>query len=119
MSDNIESILDQFPHSTIEKFTGEPKYYSIKEVEKKLIRNTSSIPSELGGGNHGYFGLISSAEKYQTITGHNFEPHVNPGTFFTFPTNATQPILAQTTSTHKEKLRAWRHQQPPINSKPS
>ena len=61
-SDNTESILDQFPHSSIENFTGEPNYYSIKEVEKKVIRNTSSIPSELGGVNHGHFGLISSAE---------------------------------------------------------
>ena len=74
-------------------FSGEPNYYSIKEVEKHFIRTTSSIPKELGGGKHGCFGLISSAEKYLTITGNNFESDENPGTFPIFPQNATQPII--------------------------
>ena len=45
------------------------------------------------------------------MNGHHFEPHVNPGTFPIFPQNATQPIIAQVTSTRKEKLRVWRYQQ--------
>ena len=49
MSENSESILDQFPHSSISKSTKESNYYLIKEVEKKLMRNAALIPTELGG----------------------------------------------------------------------
>ena len=54
MSESPQSIIDQFPHPTIEKSTEEPNYYTIKSVEKKLIRNVASILTELGGGNHGF-----------------------------------------------------------------
>ena len=111
MSGNAESILDQFPHPNIKKTLDEPNYYSIKAVEKKLIRNAASIPTKLGGGNHGFLGLVLTPQKYETITGYVFTPHLNPGTFPIFPQNPTQPIIAQITATHKEALRVWRHQQ--------
>ena len=66
MSGNTEFILDQLPHSSIPKSSGEPNYYYVKDIEKKIIRNTSSVPSELGGVNHSYLGLILSLEKYLT-----------------------------------------------------
>ena len=89
MSESSESILDQFPHSSISKSTEEPNYYSIKEVEKKLMRNAASIPTELGGGNHSFLGLVLSLQKYTTITGHVFTPYLNPETFLQFPQNPT------------------------------
>ena len=111
MSESPQSIIDLFPHPTIEKSTEEPNYYSIKPVEKKLIRNVASIPTELGGGNHGFLGLVVTPQKHVNITGNVFTPHLNPGTFPTFPQNPTQPIIAQISATHKEALRVWRKQQ--------
>ena len=58
MSESTEAIIDQFPHSVIAKVEDEPNYYSIKEIEKKLMRNAASIPPELGGSNHGFLGLV-------------------------------------------------------------
>ena len=54
MSESIEEIIDIFQHSIITKVEDEPNYYSIKEVEKKLLRNTVSIPAELRGDNQAF-----------------------------------------------------------------
>ena len=54
MSESLQLIIDLFSHPTIEKSTEEPNYYSIKLVEKKLIRNVASILTELGESNHGF-----------------------------------------------------------------
>ena len=58
MSESTEAIIDQFLHIVIAKVEDEPNYYSIKEIEKRLMRNTASILAELGGGNHGFLGLV-------------------------------------------------------------
>ena len=110
MTESADSIIEGFPHSSIEKIKGEPTYYSIKEVERKLIKNASSFPSELGGGNHGYLGLVLKPTKYQLVTGETFTPHPNPGSLPIFPANPTQPQIAQVSNTHKEQLRLWREQ---------
>ena len=54
MSESTDSILDQFPHSSAAQSTEEPNHYLVKAVEMKLMRNAASIPTELGGGNHGF-----------------------------------------------------------------
>ena len=78
MTENVESIIEGFPYSNIEKISRELPYHSIKEVERKLIKNASSFLSELGGGNHGYLGLVLTPAKYQLVTGKTFTPHPNP-----------------------------------------
>ena len=64
MTESVDSFIEGFPYSNIEKIKGELSYHSIKEVEQKLIKNASSFPSELGGGNHGYLGLVLKPAKY-------------------------------------------------------
>ena len=49
MSKSTDVLLDLFLYSIIAKVEDEPNYYSIKEVEKKLMCNAASIPTELGG----------------------------------------------------------------------
>ena len=106
----VEAIIESFPTSSIPRIEGEPTYKSIKEVEKIIITNASSIESELGGGSHGLLGLVIPEARYNTITGTNFVPHANPGALPTFPPNPTQPQIAQANTTHKEQLRLWREQ---------
>ena len=110
MSDSVDSVIEGFPCSTIEKHIGEPNFQIIKQVERKLVKNVSSYPSELGEGNHGYLGLLLQPPKYTLVTGQDFTPHPNPGSLPTFPTNPTQPQIAQISTTHKESLRLWREQ---------
>ena len=104
MSESVDSAIEGFPNSTIEKHAGEHNYLVIKDVECKLIKKASSYPSELGGGNHRCLGLILQPAKHALVTGQTFTPHPNPGSLLTFPTNPTQPQIAQIGATHKEAL---------------
>ena len=107
---SVESVIESFPNSTISKIEGEPDFQSIKSIEKLIITNASSCESELGGGQHGMLGLVIPPERYHTITGHQFNPHANPGALPVFPANPTQPQIAQINAAHKEQLRLWREQ---------
>ena len=79
MSESIDSVIKEFPYSTIERHVGEPNYKVIKEVERKIIKNASSYPGELGGVNHRYLGLILIPLRCELITGILFSPYPNPG----------------------------------------
>ena len=106
----IDNITDSFPNSTIPTIEGEPRCEAMKRAEKLLIENVSSTYSTLGGGNHGFLGLILTPEIYFIVTGYDFEPHVNPGALPIMPPNATQHQILNTNAIHKESLRLWREQ---------
>ena len=108
---SVEAMLESFPNNPVNKMEGEPTYQALRLLESELIQNASSIMTELGGGNHGYLGLVLSPEKCNQITGHDFEPHPNPGPIPIFPDNPTQPQIAQINATHKDQLRLYREQQ--------
>ena len=74
MSDSVDLVIKGFPYSTIEKHTGEPNYYTIKEVERKLIKIALSYPSELSGGNHRYLRLVLTNIEYTLIP--NTQPFI-------------------------------------------
>jgi len=76
---SVELVIESFLDSIITRVEGEPTFKTIKEVEKCIITNTSSIESELGRGQHGLLGLVISPTRYNTITGHDFILHANPG----------------------------------------
>ena len=59
---NIDNITNSFPNSMIPMIEGEPRYETLKRAEKLLIENESSMHSTLGGGNHGFLGLILTPE---------------------------------------------------------
>ena len=104
----VENIIDSFPNSSIPIIEGEPACETLKRNEKLLIENASSIQSTLGGGNHGYLGLILKPAKYQTVTGQQFNPHPNPGALPVIPAGATQHQILSANAQHKESLRIWR-----------
>ena len=107
MTESVDSIIEGFPYSSVEKIKGELLYHSIKEVEWKLIKNVLSFPSELEGGNYGYLGLILKLAKYQLVTGETFTPYSNPDSLPTFLANSTQPQIVQISNTYIEQLRLW------------
>jgi hypothetical protein len=53
----------------------------ITTLEKELIAIAASIPTGLGGGNHGHAGLIINATKYLTMAGVAFIIPPNPGIY--------------------------------------
>jgi hypothetical protein len=102
MTESIDSVIEGFPQSNIEKVKGELTYHTIKDVEKKLIKNASSYQTELGSRNYGYLELILNPTKYELITRNIFTPYPNPGSIPTFPNNSIQLQIVQISTTHKE-----------------
>ena len=107
----VDAITERFPNPSTPKIEGQPTFKTIKEVEKLLDTNSTSVQSKLGGGAHDYLGLTKSSEKHNTVTGHDFNAHANPEAIPTFPANASQHQIAQANASHKEGLRLWREQQ--------
>ena len=60
------------------KIHGRPTYLQIKKLEKELIQYATNITTDLGGGAHGYLGLVKTANEYNRITGTNFAIPVRP-----------------------------------------
>ena len=60
------------------KIHGRPTYLQIKKLEKELIQYATNITTDLGGGAHGYLGLVKTANEYNRITGTNFLIPVRP-----------------------------------------
>eukprot|EP00957_Ditylum_brightwellii_P057213 4335201-Ditylum_brightwellii.AAC.1 len=53
----VEEILNDFPHPTVPKVTGEPAYETIHRIHKILQENIASVHSNLGGGVHDHLAL--------------------------------------------------------------
>ncbi len=72
---------DELWKETVTKIHGQPTDQDITKLEKELIAIAASIPTGLGGGNHGHAGLIVEAAKYLTMAGQVFIAPPNPGIY--------------------------------------
>ena len=70
---------DELRKETVTKIHGQPTDQDITSLEKELIAIAASIPTGLGGGNHGHAGLIVEAAKYLAMAGVAFIIPPNPG----------------------------------------
>ncbi len=72
---------DELRKESVTKIHGQPTDKDITTLEKELIAIAASIPTRLGGGNHGHAGLIIDATKYLTMAGVAFNIPLNPGNY--------------------------------------
>lgn len=97
-------------HKNIKKIEGKPTREDIKKVLLKIQENAAAVPSELGGGSHGYLGLTIVEVEYLTVAIEAFEPTENPGTVPTILENATQHQIAYAKEEYKKKLELFKEQ---------
>ena len=71
--------LQYFPNKEVTKISGEPTYYTLQNLHKQIKSNAASVPSTLGGGQHGHLGLVLDPLKYKTISLVPFQRPVDPG----------------------------------------
>ena len=57
-----------FPYMTSIPTQGEPSYKALKRLKNELQTNTSSVDSDLGGGDHKYLGLVLIHVVYSRVT---------------------------------------------------
>ena len=65
---NIDYATVYFKYSTPTPITDEPSKKSLKRLKTELRANASSGDTDLGGGDHGYLGLILTDVEYARIT---------------------------------------------------
>lgn len=76
---NVRDIY--FQHRTLVKIHGKPTYESLKILLNQIKANASSVPTTIGGGNHGHLGLVLSDLRYATLSNTPFATPHNPGNF--------------------------------------
>ena len=108
MTLTAESIIGDFPYPTVTKIDGLPTYSTLKELVRQLQANAASVSTELGGGAHGFLGLLLPAATYQNLAGVAWNPPVNPGVFAVIPNNANAAERQQAYHEHKMQVEAWR-----------
>ena len=84
-----------------------PEYDAIRSVHNKLKVNAASIPSTLGGGDHGLLGRIMSDATYLLVSTTAFVYQPNPGSLPHIPTDATAVISYELVRQHKAALQMF------------
>jgi hypothetical protein len=78
MLSRIPSVKDTyFQHKVLTKIHGKPTYESVQNVLTELKANAGSVPTTLGGGQHGHLGLLLSDARYTALA--YSLPWVTPG----------------------------------------
>ena len=108
---HIDYVQTYFPHKVPTRIHGKPTYPALKTLKQELRANASSVDCDLGGGNHGYLGLVLTDAEYQAI------PGVGAGNAFVAPVfpaplvipAGTDPVVAlNLRDLHKDAVQAYR-----------
>ena len=95
MSTNTDYKNTYFQHPFLTSIRGESTYESLSTIYKEIKANANSVPTTLGGENHGHLGLVISPTAYDRIApGTPYNRPENPG-FFDVVQDGTQYQIAQ------------------------
>ena len=107
MTSNIDYVHTYFKYPTPTPINGEPTNKSLKRLKNELRANASSVDSDLGGGDHGYLGLVLTDIEYSNVSATAFVAPPFPRTL-TIPVATTAVQALQLRETHKEEARIYR-----------
>ena len=107
MTGTTEDIIKGLPYPEIPKINGEPTFDDLKNLKNKLDNNAGSVPTNLGGGAHGYLALTTPGNTFFALTGAIFQPPIDPGPLPQIPQNATSAQIGHLERTHKEARRQF------------
>ena len=86
MSTNYRT--DCFTYENLTPIIGKPDYISLHKLKKQIKANAQSVPSTLGGGNHGLLGLVLTPAEYALVSAVPFVRELYPGAL-DFPNGTT------------------------------
>ena len=104
---SVEDFTNAFP-TQVTPIVGEPTYATLKTLKDQLKANAASVPTTLGGGNHGYLGLILSPATYATISPTAFIEPAYPGQHPAIPGGTSAANTSSMIRHHTEDTRQWR-----------
>ena len=89
------------------KIDGDPDYRDINTMMQLLYGNATSLPTTLGGGQHGHSGIIIIPQLYTTLANTPYEIPTDPGITPTHATGASAEIRKTDFLGHKEERRIY------------
>lgn len=107
---SVDSVIEGFPNQ-LPNLEGLPTYEHLSELRRLLKENATSVPSLLGGGDHGYLGLVLSAPVYATIVPNDpFNIPARPPALPNIPpaAAASAALTGEIVRQHTESVRQWR-----------
>ena len=96
-----------FAHPTLTPIQGEPDADALITLKNQLKANASSVPSNLGGGNHGHLGLVLSPAAYALVSNTAFVTPAHPGVL-AIPNGTTAAMSTVLKDQHTESMRLFR-----------
>jgi hypothetical protein len=104
-----DALIESFPTPTLPSIQGKPTYHPLAAILSALKANAASIPSNKGGSNNGYLGIVVSNEVYSTIApGDPFVPPTQPAQHPTIPRASTNAAITAIIRCHDGKIREWK-----------
>jgi len=103
---SVEDFTNSFL-STPDKITDQPTYGQLKALRETIYANAASVPTTLGGGQHGHLGMTMEAATYASLAPNT--PFISP-TPVTMPDleNSTGPQIIEANRQYAEDLRAFK-----------
>ena len=103
----VDYAASYFKYKTPTPIQGTPTNKTLKRLKQELRANASSIESDsLGGGDHGYLGLVLTNGEYATVSTTAFTAPVYPGAL-TIPAGTDQVQALNLREQHKEEKRTY------------
>ena len=63
----VDYAVSYFKYKTLTPIQGAPTNKTLKRLKQELRANASRVESDLGGGDHGYLGLVLTDIEYTTV----------------------------------------------------
>ena len=107
MASTVEKIVENFPYPTLTPIAGVPDYEALAELHTQANSNSSSIQSNLGGGNHGLLAVTLDSAVLDTLTATPFVIPINLGATSVIPLNSTAAQNSIITKAHDDATKAF------------
>ena len=104
MSTNYRNDFFQYEHLT--SITEEPTFESLTRLKNELKANALSVPSTLGGGNHGMLGMVLTPAEFALVSNTPFVRQQYPGPL-NFPTGTTAIQSKVLEDAYKKRLKNY------------
>jgi hypothetical protein len=107
MTHTLDELIVGFPHSSLLKVTGEPKFNDLKAIWRLLNTSAMIVASYEGGGRHGHLVIIMTNEEYFAIAVDVFPVPNNPGPSAAAVVGMTAAVIAEATRLHREATQVY------------
>ena len=98
---SVDDVVSKFLIKTMLKIDGEPDDSNINTMMQLLYGKAASLPTTLGGGQHGHICIIMTPQLYITLENTPYGSPPNPGITPTHAIGASAEICQTNLLVHK------------------